>query len=439
MFSLRSSYALLLAFGLLACGVSVAVYQEIESKAYRGDFAGAVASLERNRKEYEGKSEVLYNLESGLLSHYAEDFERSNRHFFQAEKRMEELYTKSVSTEAAALLTNDNLLPYEGEDFEKVFVNLFLALNFAEMGNYEAALVEARKVDVKLNQYSRAYEGKNAYKEDAFIRYIIGLLYEAEGEINDAFIAYRKAFEAYREYERLFKTVAPSFLKNDLLRTADALRFTDEKEEFERLFGRRFIPLSQKQGSVVVIIHSGKGPIKEEISLQVSIPDTAGTVHTFKIALPKFKSRERSPRRYVVQATSTSPVEVPTEVAQDVTRIAEKALDDRLTLLYLKSGGRALLKFLAAEKAKEEYKKKQSDKAANLLFSSLVDIAYTASEQADVRTWRTLPDKIQIARVDLPVGTYRLAVVAEDGRRLAEESVTIRQNQILFKVIPDVN
>jgi hypothetical protein len=429
----------LLAFGLLACGVSVAVYQDVESRAYRGDYAGALASLDRNRGEYGEKSEVLFNLESGLLSHYGDSFDRSNRHFFQAERKMEELYTKSISTEAAALLTNDNLLPYEGEDFEKVFVNLFLALNFAELGNYEAALVEARKVDVKLNQYSRAYEGKNAYKEDAFIRYIVGLLYEAEGEINDAFISYRKAFEAYRDYERLFATPAPSFLGNDLLRTAAALRFTDEKEEFERLFGRRYVPLVEKQASVVVVVHSGKGPIKEEISLQVSIPDSAGTVHTFKIALPKFKPRERSSRQYNVQVGGVSPTVVSTEVAQNVTRIAEKALDDRITFLYLKAGGRAILKFLAAEKAKEEYKKKQSDKTANLLFSSLIDVAYTASERADIRSWRTLPDKIQVARLDVPAGTHQLILTAGDGRRIAEESVTVRQNQVLFKVIPDVN
>jgi len=37
------------------------------------------------------------------------------------------------------------------------------------------------------------YEGKNKYREDAFIRYVTGVLYESRGGINDAFIAYRKS------------------------------------------------------------------------------------------------------------------------------------------------------------------------------------------------------------------------------------------------------
>ncbi|GAF99605.1 unnamed protein product, partial [marine sediment metagenome] len=79
-------------------------------------------------------------------------------------------------------------------------VNLFMALNYVGMGNWEGALVEARKVDNKLSVINSKYEEekKNVYKEDGFIRFLMGALYEAEGEINDAFISYRKAEEIYR-------------------------------------------------------------------------------------------------------------------------------------------------------------------------------------------------------------------------------------------------
>ena len=78
-------------------------------------------------------------------------------------------------------------------------MNVYLALNFAAQGLPDEALVEARKVDLKLKEYARQYEGKNAYQEDAFARYLSGILYESTGEINDAFIAYKKAYEAYAD------------------------------------------------------------------------------------------------------------------------------------------------------------------------------------------------------------------------------------------------
>jgi hypothetical protein len=158
------------------CGMRTDFYREVEQNLGVRNYAEAIDRLEKNEEHFGEKNEVLFNVEMGSLMHYAARYGESNQRFLAAERRMEELYTRSVSTEAAAMILNDNLIPYEGEDFEKVIVNLYLALNFAQMGDVEAALVEARKVDLKLNQYSREYEGKNVYKQDAFVRYVMGVL-----------------------------------------------------------------------------------------------------------------------------------------------------------------------------------------------------------------------------------------------------------------------
>ncbi len=354
---------------------------------------------------------------------------------------MEELYTKSISTEAAAVLLNDNLIPYDGEDFEKVFVNLFLALNFAEMGDIEEALVEARKVDLKLNQYSRQYEGKNVYKQDAFVRYIMGMLYEAAGEINDAFISYKKAYEGYKMYDAQFKTACPSFLKADLVRTATLLRFDDDRKRFEKEFGLRYTRPKKKEGSVVMIIHSGRGPIKEENKIKVTIPDNDAVLHTFTVALPKFISRERTSSAYDVEVggKGVPPRKVPAELGQFVTEIARKSLDDRIGLVYLKAGGRALLKFLASEAAKKELKK-DGDEAGNFFKSLLVDIAVDATEQADVRTWRTLPNQMFLVRVNLPAGTHNFTLTGRNpSRSLLADQVTVKEGKMVFRLFVDVN
>jgi len=86
------------------------------------------------------------------------------------------------------MLSNDLTLPYEGEDFETVLINVVAALNYVLLNQWDDALVEARKVDHKLNVINDRYDKKNVYKEDAFARYLSGILYEGKGELNDAFI-----------------------------------------------------------------------------------------------------------------------------------------------------------------------------------------------------------------------------------------------------------
>jgi uncharacterized protein len=426
---------------LWGCGMKTDFYRELETSLAAKNYEVALRTLQGQEEEYGEKNVVLYNLEMGTLTHYGARYEESNRYFLAAEKTMEELYTKSITTEAAAVVLNDNLIPYEGEDFEKVFVNLFLALNFAEMGNIEEALVEARKVDLKLNQYSRKYEGKNVYKQDAFVRYIMGMLYEAAGEVNDAFISYKKAYEGYKMYDSQFKTTCPSFLKADLVRTAALLRFDEDRRRFENEFNIRYTRPKKKEGSVVMVIHSGRGPIKEENKIKVTIPDNDAVLHTFTVALPKFISRERKQAAYDVEVGSKSaPLQkTPAELGEHVTEIARKSLDDRIGLVYLKAGGRALLKFLASEAAKKEWKK-DGDETGNFFKSLLVDIAVDATEQADVRTWRTLPNQMFLVRVNLPPGTHNFTLTGRNPHRdLLADQVTVKEGKIVFRLFVDVN
>ncbi len=425
---------------LTSCGPSTQFYREVDVYAAQGQYDKAVEEVRKNEKSYGDKSTVLYNLDLGALYHYAGETDSSNKYLFAAEKEIEDLYTESISLNVLSYILNDNVIPYDGEDFEKVLVNVFLALNYASKGMDEDALVEARKVDLKLREYSRQYEGKNKYQEDAFIRYIAGVLYENEGEVNDAFISYKKSYETYQVYEKEYGTNAPPFLLNDLVRTAGSLSFDDEVETYKDLGGRMPDKNTQNAGSVVIVTYAGKGPIKIENRPTVTIPDSSGTLHTFQMALPKFAPRYLSGRAYIVTAISVrDTLTTETELAENVNAIAEKSLEDRLALIYLKSGGRALAKFLAAEKAKRDIKEGSDSKLKNFLASLAIDIAVGVSEQADTRTWRTLPAEIQLARMNLPAGRYTLSVSASDGGyNLRSIEVDVKPGKASFVLVDDL-
>lgn len=446
------AFAPALALFLASCAAPTAFYRDVEAGMAAGSYPDAIAAVRDHRSAYGENNAVLYDLDMGALFHYDGQQDSSTAYLLAAERGIEDLYTKSISREALAVLVNDNVLPYEGEDFEKVLVNVFLALNFARKGLPDEALVEARKVDLKLREYARQYEGKNTYQEDAFARYLSGILYESTGEINDAFIAYQKAFEAYAKYLEEYRTPAPRFLLDDLVRTAELMSFSEEAERYRSLGGAPFSRSAPIPGSIVVVAYAGRGPVKTEVRPSVSIADNDGVIHTFQVALPKFVPRMTGRRAYDVRvrraADSMSVAAARSELAQDVTAIAGRVLEDRLGLIYLKSGGRALLKFLAAEKAKSAVAKRGSDdgkkesggdRLTNVLASIAIDLVVAATEAADVRTWRTLPAQFQMARLMLPPGDYILDAMADDGGfRLAGEKVRVRQGRTTFVLLDDL-
>ncbi len=427
---------------LASCSNVSEVYRSIEADVAHGEYLHAINTVHLNEQVYGEKARVLYNLDIGLLYHYAAVPDSSTKYFLQAEGEIQDLYTKSISLAAISLLTNDNVLPYEGEDFEKVMINVFLALNYARLGENDEALVEARKVDEKLRDYAVRYAGKNSYQEDALARYLSGVLYESGDEINDAFIAYRKAYEAYQKYDTLYGTPAPRFLLDDLVRTASLMEFTEEAQQYVALGGKPLDAEERNLGTIFIVAYAGRGPIKEQIRPSVTIPDSSGTLHTFQIALPKFVPRMQGVRSYDVEAfnvaDSMTAVNAKTELAQDITAIAGRCLDDRMALVYLKSGGRALLKFLAAEKVKSGLKKKD-DAVTNFLGSLAVDLAVGATEQADLRSWGTLPAQIQLAKLRVHPGTYALRVHSSDNLFASTATqVTVRRGKTEFIILDDV-
>ncbi|MBI5198103.1 MAG: hypothetical protein HZA19_05780 [Nitrospirae bacterium] len=400
-----------------SCAPPPSYYLKLDQSIVDRRYDEADRLVEKQQTAYGERNAVLYHLDRAMTLHLSGSYEESNRHLELAEQRMEELYTKSLTAEAGAMLTNDNLLPYEGEDFEKVMVNLLGAVNYALLGQWDDALVEARKVDHKLNLLNDRYEKKNVYKEDAFARYLSGILYEARGELNDAFIAYRNAYEAYGAYQENYGTEIPSPLPLDLLRLADALHLTEEsaeyREQFPGLSFETYADLSQK-GELILVSLDGGSPVKEDFFIDAPIPDGSGGTYLLRIALPRFVPvPSRVDRMEVRVRPNLSDESIPAERVEDITAIGKKNLEDRIGRITAKAIARAAAKYTAALKIR----KKASEgggQAAGAFADFLTNVFNVATEQADKRSWRTLPGEIRLARVPLSPGTYEVELIYYD-------------------------
>ena len=191
-----------MAVGLSSCASVMKVQPQVGRLTASGRYGQALGILDRQQAVYGKNNQLLFLLEKGMVLHRNGQYQESVAVFEEAKSLWEELYTASLSKITASWVVNDYALPYRGEDFERIMMNIFQALNFAALGDFESALVEARDVDSKLEVINGQYSPgqKNVYREDAFARLLAGILYESAGSYadrNDAFISYEKAYEAY--------------------------------------------------------------------------------------------------------------------------------------------------------------------------------------------------------------------------------------------------
>ena len=137
-------------FLLLSAGCATLPYAKMEGALRRGDYDQARAALSAAKKDYGSKAHLLYLFDQVSLAHYASDWTTSNQYLEKADHLIDELYTKSLSAEAASFLLNDMSLPYQGENFERVLLHVLGMVNYAGLGERDEALVEARRADERL-------------------------------------------------------------------------------------------------------------------------------------------------------------------------------------------------------------------------------------------------------------------------------------------------
>ena len=100
-----------------------------------------------------------------------------------------------------------------------------------------------------------------------------------------------------------------------------------------------------------------------------------------------------------------------TELVHNVTALAEKALSERMAGITVKALARAATKFALAEGATrgaQQAAGKDAGPWVGLLVGLLTKSLAVASEEADKRSWQTLPDEIHLARVWVPPGRYQV-------------------------------
>lgn len=425
---------------------------QVQSNIASGNFEKANKLLANDTKWSENNHRVLYYMNRGVVSFMLDNYQESIRFLNEADYYVED-YSKQFGWEALSFISNPMVKPYRPEDFESVMVHFYKSLAFLALNDYEGAMVEARRVNIRLQELNDKYKDhKNKYQRDAFAHNLMGMIYEAAGNYNDAFIAYRNALETYEtDYKELFDLTPPQQLKQDLLRAAKKTGFEDKVTFYENKFNIQSPPtLKNNQGELIVFWLNGMGPVKEEWQITISNYGMSNGVVAlgnqemglhYTYSANSLSSREKAafkdlsfmrvtfPRyreRFPVFSNGHISINGETisfELAQNINKIAFQSLKDRM----VRELGNSLLR-LATKRAMEELAANENE---NL--GTIVSIVNAMTEKADTRNWQSLPYSISYARISLPAGQQTINLGFSGQKKVNDQmSVNIQPGKTSF-------
>ncbi|MBX7232719.1 MAG: hypothetical protein K1X29_11615 [Bdellovibrionales bacterium] len=347
------------------------------------------------KAEKESDDQVVYLFEYGTALELAKDYKLSNQVFLKAEELTDIKDYHSLSRIGGSLLLNEGMVQYKGEDYEKVFLNALLAINYLMLNNLEDAQVETRKLNDKLYKYR--FEAKRDYQQNPFAFYLSAMIWESSGKWDDAYIDYKKAYELNPNV---------SFLKSDLIRSSRLAHRPEEWEKWKKTFANSNLPPKpdpKNQGELILIYQQGWAPRKYP---HPSWPRIPKLYHT--------PSQTQFSRLIINNKPSVS-----SEVVSSLEEVAIKTLDDAYAGLIAKRAAGIAAKAVVSEQIRNK----------NKLLGDLAWIGMNLADRADLRQWVTLPQTFQLAKVWLPPGEYN--VYAEG---LNSSSLPTGERSEVFKI-----
>jgi hypothetical protein len=391
-----------------------------------GSVTAALQDLENNNSGKEENKDLLYFFEKGELLRLTTEYDNSNQAWMRADAKVHEWEeTAKTSPEklfgnVGSFILNDRTRRYDGFDYEKVLLTSRIALNHIGNGDWDKARTEIKKThereaiiaqvrEKQIDEAKAEAEKKNVkttYKElkgypvetfddpevtklvngyqNAFTHYLAGFTYEALGEKSLAAPGYRKAME----------------LRPDLPRLGSALEKLDNQK--------------QRPGytDVLFVVEAGTAPARESMQIPVPVP-LGQRIGVVSISFPVIHSDKSSaaPGQLMLDGKDT----ISLDSITNIDAMARRSLKDEMPGII----GRNIVRAIA----KGVMQKEAGDRGG--LIGSLLATAFTvATEQADERSWRTLPALISIGRAQIPSGKHQMTLAGAQGTKVLDFTVS---------------
>lgn len=346
----------------------------------RGDYTQALEII--NKVSPSPRDRLLYLLDKGMILHAAGQYEESNKVLTEAEEISSQNAVKSATREVAGTLWSEEAITYSGDKHERATIPVLRMLNYIMLGDWDGALVEVRHT----RYFAEKIYGNPKEFDNAFSLYLSAIIWETLGHINDALIDYKQLTDDK-------KNLLPIHLSESKMKAAG--------------------------GQLIVILETGISPhyIADEITtgyFSVSVPVLVGGKTQVDFANVKIDGQSVG-KTYSFYNIS--------EDIFDALKSRQKRSFVRKMIKLAVQGG---LYGAGSEMTKS---KDAGDKAAGIAMI-LLGLSMSAAEQADTRSWRTLPADFQIGRFYLTPGSHEVEVIPSGNIKTSlKKTVDITKNK----------
>lgn len=323
----------------------------------------------------------------------------------------------SLSRETEAFLTNRSFLPYKGYNYDKIMACVYLALDYIELGDFDAARAQVKRIEnyqadaVRQNAARIERERKAlqdaADKRDAASVERARAVAERSAEFRK-FYPDRSCGRATRPYVNPFAYwVSGAFLAHagedmrDVERAQDMFRiggsladtpssvFAQDYKMCEAILsGGKTVP------QTYVVFETGCAPIRRQFRLDIPLFVAGENLPHVAVNFPYLSARDSFRKSVAVSADGkTHSLETVADMDEIIGLEFENELPLVITKTLLSAAAKATAQYFAARAAGGDWGVLVN--IAGSVYQSLVN-------DADLRTWTTLPKKIMIARFDTP-------------------------------------
>jgi uncharacterized protein len=375
--SLRPLILCTVVLWLTGCATSYDLY-DARAQFASGAPVQALTTLES--ADISGRDALLLLLDKGAIAFSAGQYSQAKDALLQAHDLIEEWDQIRVGEQSATLITSEWATRYRGEYSEQLWIHSYLMMTFLMLGEPSSAAVEARRALARMDEHS------SSLKQDWFSRALIALSFEAAGAHDSTQVEYRKLVND-NNYNGQWNQVIQRHSHRIGRAPIDGKAPSDLPTPDQ---------LGNDEGELIVFVQSGYIDKKQPGDLPIDID--------LRIAYPFYPMQHHRKPSLEILADGNS-------VAADridtpLTEVSKRSLSARGTVLATKQIAR-----IAAKKALVDVASKEDE-----LLGGVVQILMFATEQADVRSWETLPAWFSLIRVPLVEGQQSVTLrIQHDG------------------------
>jgi hypothetical protein len=431
--------ALVLVPWMVGCGGHEARTLKMRTALDVGDAKGAIAAVDEELdvkspndlpQDIKGDNAILV-LDRASIQQGVSEFKLSKRDFEAADKAVDMLdLSRNAGDSIGEYVFSGSSGRYHAPPYEKLMINTLNMLNYLETRDLNGARIEARRLSVMQKYYRDNLERKDN-PVLGLGSMLAGFTFEKSGETDEALRYYDEAlaFTGFRALGDAVRRIAPQ----GQYRSPRIKALLGEGEQDTKA-APPAPPAGDDTGEVLFVV--GYGRVAHKIANRIPIglaltyfassinPNDAAAANKLAaqglVTWINFPSLAPGRGKWETPAVKLDSDYVQLEEAVDVDRevrtewkkIEGKIIVSAITRLIARAALGQGVQTAAGR-----------DNIIGVLASLGAQATLTALDTPDTRSWETLPARIAVARVRLPVGRHRVAIDARGWRRTQEIQV----------------